>query len=80
MRTNSVADMFACGLIWAPLHLRWSLDVVEEMAAFPNGEYDDLHDAAVWGLMRLRQGNLIRLNGDPGEDDDWQPRGRRQYY
>jgi predicted phage terminase large subunit-like protein len=80
MRTNSIADMFACGLIWAPLHLRWALDVVEEMAAFPNGEYDDLHDAAVWGLMRLRRGNLIRLNGDPGEDDDWQPRGRRQYY
>src|SRR5215831_18955500 len=62
MRTNSIADMFASGMIWAPLHQRWTQDAVEQMAAFPHGEVDDLHDAAVWGLMRFRQGNPDPVN------------------
>jgi len=79
MRTNSIADMFASGMIWAPLHQRWTQDVVEQMAAFPHGEFDDLHDAAVWGLMRFRQGNLIRLTSDP-EDEEYVPGSRAAYY
>jgi hypothetical protein len=50
------------------------------MAAFPQGEYDDLHDAAVWGLLRLRQGNLIRLGTDEEDDPDWKPRPPTKYY
>jgi hypothetical protein len=33
--------------------------VRDEMASFPYGENDDLHDAAVYGLPRIRQGGLI---------------------
>jgi hypothetical protein len=39
------------------------------MAAFPHGSYDDLHDAAVQGLMRFRQGGLIRIASDEAEDE-----------
>src|SRR5262249_41532643 len=60
VRTNAVADLSSSGMIWAPLGQRWVEQVRHEMAAFPTGEFDDLHDAAVWGLLRLRNGNLIR--------------------
>jgi predicted phage terminase large subunit-like protein len=78
-RTNAVADLFASGMIWAPLGQRWVEQVREEMAAFPHGEYDDLHDAGVWGLLRLRMGNLIHLGSDE-EDEEWQPRPARKFY
>jgi predicted phage terminase large subunit-like protein len=78
-RTNGVADMFRSGMIWAPLHCRWAQEVQEEMAAFPNGEYDDLHDAAVWGLSRIRDGNFVRLASDETEED-WVPHTPRAYY
>ena len=63
----------------APLHCRWAQEVQEEMAAFPNGEYDDLHDAAVWGLSRIRDGNFVRLASDETEED-WVPHTPRAYY
>jgi predicted phage terminase large subunit-like protein len=79
IRTNAVADLFSSGAIWAPLGLRWVEQVREEMAQFPVGEFDDLHDAAVWGLLRIRQGNLVHIGSDE-EDDDWQPRPATKYY
>lgn len=78
-RTNAVADLFSAGAIWAPLGYRWVEQVREEMAQFPAGEFDDLHDAAVWGLLRLRQGNLVRIGSDE-EDEEWTPRGPTKYY
>ena len=80
MRTNAVADLFSGGAIWAPLGRRWVEQVREEMAAYPVGEFDDLHDAGVWGLLRIRQGNLIHLGGDEEDEDDWQPRPATKYY
>ena len=68
-RTNAVADLFSTGTIWAPLGRRWVEEVREEMAAFPHGQYDDLHDAAVQGLTRFRQGGLIRISSDEAEDE-----------
>jgi hypothetical protein len=48
------------------------------MAAFPNGENDDLHDAAVYGLLRIRQGGLMRLSTDL--EAKYQPRRPMEYY
>jgi predicted phage terminase large subunit-like protein len=79
-RTHAVADLFHSGMVWAPLRSRWVTDVVEEMAAFPNGANDDLHDAAVWGLLRIREGNFIRTASDETEEEEYQPRPRREYY
>lgn len=68
-RTNAIADLFSTGTIWAPLGRRWVEEVREEMAAFPHGQYDDLHDAAVQGLFRFRQGGLIRIASDETEEE-----------
>ena len=68
-KTHSVADMFSSGAIWAPLSRRWAQEVVEEMAAFPYGEFDDLHDAAVLGLLRLWRGGF-RIATDK-EEEEW---------
>jgi predicted phage terminase large subunit-like protein len=68
-RTNAIADLFSSGTVWAPLGRRWVEEVREEMAAFPHGQYDDLHDAAVQGLFRFRQGGLIRISSDEVEEE-----------
>ena len=48
------------------------------MAAFPYGEFDDLHDAAVLGLLRIRRGGF-RIPTD-AEEEEWKPWPRREYY
>jgi len=77
MRANSVSDLFASGVVWAP-ERRWADEVIEDCAAFPNGAHDDLVDATVMALMRYRQGGLIRLPSD--EEDDELPRRHAAYY
>jgi predicted phage terminase large subunit-like protein len=78
VKTNSIADMFSSRAVWASLKHRFAQEVVEEMAAFPHGEYDDLHDAAVLGLMRIRRGGF-RLTTDE-EEEEWHPRRPTEYY
>ena len=48
------------------------------MAAFPFGESDDMHDAAVWGILRIRRGGL-RIATDE-EEEEWRPRPATKYY
>ena len=79
-RTNAIADLFSSGAVYAPLGQRWVEQVRHEMATFPLGEYDDLHDAAVWALLRIRHGNLVRLGSDEEDDRDWNPRPPTKYY
>ena len=79
-RLNSVADMFASGMVWVP-RTRWAEEVVEEVASFPAGEHDDLVDSTTMALLRIRQGGLIRLKSDYDSDDI--PsffNSRRRYY
>ena len=64
-RVHSVAPLFESGMIWAPDEL-WAHELIEECAAFPNGEYDDLVDSTTQALMRYRQGNFVQL-----PTDDW---------
>ena len=62
-RTNSVADLFRSGMVWAPLGHRWVEQVREEMAAVPYGEYDEFHNAAVWGAAVFATGEPRALGG-----------------
>jgi predicted phage terminase large subunit-like protein len=68
-RVNSVSDLFASGKVWAP-RKRWAEEVIEEMAAFPNSDHDDLVDSATQALIRFRKGGFLRLQTD--EDDEIQ--------
>jgi predicted phage terminase large subunit-like protein len=66
-RINSVSDLFASGKVWAPA-TRWAEEVMEEMAAFPNSEHDDLVDSSTQALIRFRKGGFLRLDTDEEED------------
>ena len=57
-RVNAVAPLFESGQIWAPEH-RFAEEVVEECAAFPYGDNDDLVDSMTQAVMRFRQGGFI---------------------
>ena len=67
-RVHSVSPLFESGMVWAPDE-PWAEELIEECAAFPNGEYDDLVDSTTQALMRYRQGNFVELPSDDVEDD-----------
>jgi predicted phage terminase large subunit-like protein len=77
-RVHSVSPLFESGMIWAPDE-SWAHDVIEECAAFPNGEFDDLVDSTTQALMRYRQGNFVQLPSDYWEDESTNLRPM-QYY
>mgnify|MGYP006267595703 CR=1 FL=1 len=65
-RVNSISDLFASGIVWAP-DRRWAREVIEECNDFPSGANDDLVDSTSLALMRFRQGGFIRLPSDEKE-------------
>ena len=79
-RVNSVSDLFASGIVWAPEH-RWADEVIEEFAEFPAGEHDDYVDSSTQALRRYREGGFIRAASDE-EDDDTPvlPMKKYEYY
>lgn len=77
-RLNSVTDMFASGKVWAP-PTRWAEEVMEEMAAFPNSDHDDLVDSSTQALIRFRKGGFVRLDLDE-PDDEITFKRKRTYY
>ena len=68
-RVHSVSPLFEAGMVWAPDEV-FADEMIEEVAAFPNGEYDDLVDSMTQALMRYRQGNFVRLPSDEWEDQE----------
>jgi predicted phage terminase large subunit-like protein len=78
VRLNSVSDLFRSGKVWAP-ETRWADEVINQMAAFPNAEHDDLVDSSVQALIRFRQGGFLRLQTDQ-EDEPMGFRRKAVYY
>jgi hypothetical protein len=66
-RVNSIADLFASGVVWCP-ETRWAEEVMDELASFPNGDHDDLVDSSSQALMKFRQGGFIQIASD--EEDE----------
>ena len=58
VRVNTCAPLFEAGLIWAP-DMKFAEEVVEECAAFPHGDHDDLVDSRTMAVMRFRQGGFL---------------------
>ena len=77
-RVNAVSPLFEAGQIWAPTHLQFAQEVMEECAAFPYGEHDDLVDSTTQAVMRFRQGGLL------GHPEDYKEKPRpidfKEYY
>jgi predicted phage terminase large subunit-like protein len=78
-RAHAIAPLFESGMIWAPDE-QWAHELIEECAAFPNGEFDDLVDSTTQALMRYRQGNFVQLPTDDWEDDSSQKIPVGAYY
>ena len=76
-RVNSVAPLFESGLVWCPDE-RWTEEVIEECAAFPFGDNDDLVDSTTQALMRFRQGGFIE-HPDDYKDEPREPKERVYY-
>jgi predicted phage terminase large subunit-like protein len=76
-RLNAVADIFASGVVWVP-NTAWAEELIEEVAAFPAGDHDDLVDSMTQALLRYRKGGFIRLASD--EEDEPVYRVKRVYY
>ena len=78
-RMNACAPVFESGMVWSP-ESRWAEEVIEECAAFPNGEHDDLADSMTQAILRFRQGGFIRTRADYEDEDIHAYRRRREYY
>ena len=76
-RMHTVAPIFEAGMVWAP-EKKFADEVIEECAAFPNGDYDDFVDSMTMALIRFRQGGFISLNGEE-EEEMYVPRNREYY-
>lgn len=78
VRINSVADIFASGMVWAP-DTRWAREVIDQVAEFPNSEHDEHVDCISQALMRFRQGGFIRIQSDL-QDEPREKRRKVEYY
>ncbi len=78
VRVNAVADLFQTGVVWAP-PLMWAEELIEEIAAFPHGDNDDLVDSTTQALIRFRKGGFIPIPSDEA-DKKSAPPVRADYY
>jgi len=77
VRVNTCAPLFEAGLIWAP-DMKFAEEVVEECAAFPHGDHDDLVDSMTMAVMRFRQGGFI-THPEDYIDEPKQPENKEYY-
>jgi len=77
-RVNSVSPLFESGKIYAPAEMDFAQEVIEECAAFPYGDHDDLVDSTTQAVMRFRQGGFVAHPEDLKEDS--LPQIERTYY
>jgi predicted phage terminase large subunit-like protein len=66
-RAAAVSPLFESGMVWAPDE-HWADEVIEECAAFPNGQYDDYVDSTTQAMLRYRQGGLVTTYQDEQEE------------
>jgi predicted phage terminase large subunit-like protein len=79
-RINSCAPVFESGMVWAPLDEHWAQEVIEECAAFPNGQYDDYVDSMTQAVLRYRQGGFVSTYSDDWDDEPMKLEKEYKYY
>jgi predicted phage terminase large subunit-like protein len=81
-RLNSVSDIFASGMVWAP-NRSWADEVIDEVASFPAGDHDDYVDSTSLAMLRFRQGGFVKLPSDEDYNEErpvWRRKRKRGYY
>ena len=78
-RMNACAPVFESGMVYRP-DMNFAEEVVEECAAFPNGEHDDLADSMTQAILRFRQGGFIVTPTDYEDDEFREFRRKREFY
>ena len=76
-RVNSVAPLFESGMIYAP-NQEFAEEMIEECAAFPFGDHDDLVDSMTGAIMRFRQGGFV-LHPDDLKEEKLVKRSTKYY-
>jgi predicted phage terminase large subunit-like protein len=79
-RANAVAPLLESGMVWYPEGMECCEELVEECAAFPNGNHDDQVDVTTMALQRFRQGNFIALDSDDRDDGEPTAEAEVEYY
>ena len=77
-RVNASTPLFESGMVWAP-DTKYAYELIEECAAFPAGDHDDLVDSTTQALLRFRQGGFVKLPSDYQEDEIYYKR-KISYY
>lgn len=81
-RLFSVSHLFEEGMIYAP-DRKWSTQVMDQCAAFPNGTHDDLVDTVSMALRWLRDNGLLQrgpeITGEVVEDMLHKPKQGKLY-
>jgi len=66
--------------VWAP-NTHWAEEVIDEVASFPNSDYDDYVDSVSLALRRFRAGGYIGTKLDePDEVREFRGQRHRGYY
>ncbi len=79
-RLNAVSDLFASGRVWAP-NTHWAEEVINEVAEFPSGEFDDYVDSVSLALRRFRTGGYVGTALDePDEVREFRSNRGKGYY
>ena len=73
-----VDALVGAGMVGAP-EKKFEDEVIDECAAFPNGNNDDYVDSMTMALIRFRQGGFITLEGEDDMNGEWYPK-QREYY
>jgi len=79
-RINSCAPVFESGMVYAPLDEHFAQEVIEECAAFPNGQYDDYVDSMTQAVLRYRQGGFVSTYSDDWDEPNFKMEKEYKYY
>ena len=77
-RVNTCAPLFESGMIWAP-EQNFADEVIEECAAFPHGDHDDLVDSTTQAVMRFRQGGFVQHPEDYVDEEPTEHKAKVYY-
>ena len=79
VRVNACSPLFEAGRIWAPRE-EYADMVIEECAAFPKGDHDDLVDSTTQAIMRFREGGFVQHPEDYRDEQPREVKDKYEYY